>query len=84
MQILPTIHSNGTSRAELVRGYEAIDDALHALEEALYAVEFNARDYYPQGPSAWTDAKAQRLASLAKIREVKAENDAILQHLSES
>jgi hypothetical protein len=82
VMILPTIHMNGTSRAELVRGHEAVDDALHTLIDALGGVEFNPRDYYPQGPDAWSAARDQHTAVYAKIREIKAYNDAILEHLS--
>ena len=79
--ILPTIHLNGTSAAELIRGHEAVEDKLRELIDAIDSVEFNARDYYPQGPDAWTLAKAQRNASRAKIVEVLAENTSILEHL---
>lgn len=70
--IAPTIHLNGTSASELVDTHEA---AARALREALRALEGaapNARDYYPQGPDAYTQAKwahCQRVASVRSAYE---------------
>ena len=47
--IYPTIHTNGTSPEMLRRGYEDARLAVVKAIQALDAIEFNARDYYPQG-----------------------------------
>ena len=79
---LPTIHTNGTSRAELIKGYE---DAYYAIDKAisaLQAVEFNARDYYIQGPDAWPrarNARALHIDFMSRAKEYAAEH---LEHLS--
>jgi hypothetical protein len=57
--IFPTIHLNGTSPEMLRDGYtaarQAVGDAIRAMEK----IEFNARDYYPQGPDAWRQADGE-------------------------
>jgi hypothetical protein len=69
--ILPTIHSNGTSHKDLTEGYEKADDALHEFIDAFGNIEFNARDYYVQGPDAYPQARDERMAINQKIREMK-------------
>lgn len=79
--ILPTIHSNGTSLDTLLDGYDAIDLALYDLIAKWQAVEFNARDYYLQGPDAYTQARDERQQHSTKIQEIRAYIDGIRQHL---
>lgn len=79
--ILPTIHLNGTSRKTLQESYDAVDQALHELTEAWGRVEFNARDYYVQGPEAFQAAQNERWAMAMKIQELKEYVDAIRGHL---
>lgn len=78
---LPTIHANGTSLDTLLDGYDAIDLALYDLIAKWQAVEFNARDYYLQGPDAYTQARDERQQHSAKIQEIRAYIDGIRQHL---
>ena len=68
---LPTIHLNGTSRETLAEGYDAAEDALYDLIQAFGRIEFNARDYYVQGPTAWTAAVEARQEINRKIRDIK-------------
>jgi len=79
--ILPTIHRNGTSAANLQQGYDAAAEALYTLEQALNSIEFNARDYYVQGDAAWTQAYAERRAINAKVKDVSAYLQEIREHL---
>ena len=58
--ILPTIHSNGSSAKSLTEDYSHARRAVGEAMTALKAVDFNARDYYVQGPTAWTQAVSQR------------------------
>ena len=51
--ILPTIHSGGTSRAALIRDYDAAARAFKDFVDVWEAIEFNGRDYYVQGSPAW-------------------------------
>jgi hypothetical protein len=80
----PTVHLNGTSAAALLEGYEkataAVTAALTALCEATAAVTAaltalgeaapNARDYYPQGPGAWTNVREAHMADLNALHNV--------------
>jgi len=81
MITLPTIHSNGTSKKMLTDGYDLAADTLEDFIAAYGSVEFNARDYYVQGPDAWTKALKEREAMNAKIRDVKNYLTEIRQHL---
>jgi hypothetical protein len=58
--ILPSIHLNGTSAKSLTEDYTQARRAVQQAINALQAVDFNARDYYVQGPAAWTEAARQR------------------------
>lgn len=73
---LPTVHLNGTGHTTLADGYEKADDALRDFTKAFGEIEFNARDYYPQGPEAWEKARDQRSAINLKLREIKTYIDA--------
>lgn len=78
---LPTIHSNGTSVQTLIDGYDAIDEALYRLTLKWNEVEFNARDYYPQGPEAWEDAMKERQKHSANLKALQDYLNAIRNHL---
>jgi len=73
----PTVHLNGTSRSDLLKGYA---DAFHAISEALEVVAQarpNARDYYVQGDNAYRQAAAEHAAREAKLRDVRDELSAL-------
>lgn len=78
--ILPTIHSNGTSARMLAEGYSAARIAVEDALVALAAVEFNGRDYYPQGSDAFTAATTEHDARLNALRNVATELAAIEKH----
>lgn len=73
----PTIHLNGTSREELIRQYEVVSDAARALESALFGAYPNARDYYPQGPEAFSLAVKEHEARIASVGVILAEITAL-------
>ena len=72
--ITPSVHLNGTSKAELQRMYS---DAYRAVRAALQAVEEsapNARDYYVQSiEGAHRIAVAEHCARLEKLATVARE-----------
>lgn len=72
MATIPTIHLNGTSATDLRDGYaaayRAIDKAIDALAEA----ELNGRDFYPQGPDAYYQARKERDEAFDKLRSAHA------------
>lgn len=70
---LPCVHMNGTGAQTLFDGYLEAYSAVNAAIDQLGKVEFNPRDYYPLGDSAWNLARDQR-ASLLRAMEAVAEN----------
>lgn len=80
MPTIPTIHLNGTAQQDLLDSVCAAGSALQAAINALYDAAPNARDYYPQGPTAYQTARAEHDARIAKVRDVYRE----LETLSEA
>ena len=74
----PTVHLNGTSHKDLYAGYEAAYHAVRAAQEAIGNIEFNARDYYVQGPEAWSKAQDHRIEQRQALAQVE---EYLLQHL---
>ena len=60
MATIPTVHLNGTSFIDLRDGYAAAYDAIDKAIDALAKAELNGRDFYPQGPGAYYEARAER------------------------
>jgi len=79
--IYPTVHLNGTSKAELIdqlcTASSAMADAIKALENA----SPNARDYYVQGQYAMRDAQDQHARHVNALVQVKNEIDQIAEHI---
>ena len=67
---LPTVHLGGTSHKKLTQDYEDAYFALKTFIKAFGHIEFNARDYYPQGPDAWTEAVEARMEINQKIQGI--------------
>jgi hypothetical protein len=68
--LLPTVHLNGTSHKALTQGYEDAYFALKTFTKAFGHIEFNGRDYYVQGPEAWTVAADARIEINQKIGDI--------------
>jgi len=81
--IFPTIHSNGTSPEMLRRGYEDARVAVGKALEALEKIEFNARDYYPQGPGAWGTAAAEQSDRYQLLLRVKDDLEKLEMHIQD-
>lgn len=78
---VPTIHLNGTSAASLLNDVQEAHLAVHSALEALAHAAPNARDYYVQGPHAYTMATLEHDARMAKLREVRDELEKIAEHI---
>jgi hypothetical protein len=72
MATIPTVHLNGTSGADLEREYHAAYKAIDAAMDALGAATLNGRDFYVQGPAAYSQARAERDAAFDKLRQAQA------------
>lgn len=68
MATIPTVHLNGTSFTDLRDGYSAAYDAIDAAIDALANAELNGRDFYPQGPDAYYQARKERDAAFDQLR----------------
>lgn len=53
---VPIIHTNGTSRDELLRQVTETLDALRLANDKMLEALPNNRDYYPRGAHAYTEA----------------------------
>ena len=72
MATFPTIHLNGTGFTDLRDGYAAAYDAIDKAIDALAKAELNGRDFYVQGPGAYSQARAERDAAFDKLRQAQA------------
>ena len=71
--ITPTVHLGGTSRQDLL---DQFMEAGHALSLALSKMQDaypNGRDYYPQGPDAWSLAMQEHVSRVARVQGVVTE-----------
>ncbi len=57
---LPTIHLNGTSKANLIEPLCEASQSLDLAYEALKRTGPNGRDYYPQGQAAQAGCRQER------------------------
>jgi hypothetical protein len=75
--MIPTIHLNGTNKADLI---EALCDAHTAVMEAqrkLANAAPNGRDYYVQSPQALYAAQDEHSARMQKLEDVKLDLEAL-------
>jgi len=67
---LPTIHLNGTGADSLYREYRAVRKAIAAAADALAVATCNQRDFYPQEPGAWQQARNEREQAFKLLQQV--------------
>jgi len=84
MTITPTIHLNGTSKTELLDQQLKALEALRKAGAALMRAAPNGRDYYPQGPQAYTEAATDHTARLKRIEVTIKELTDIASAISDS
>lgn len=78
--MLPTIHMNGTGKADLVEQAYNVFEAANALIDKLAKACPNGRDYYPQGGDAIGKAREEHFARFAAVRKIMEEMEAIMLH----
>lgn len=76
--IIPTIHLNGTSKQRLIDDLVEAGSAIQLAQKALAAAGPNGRDYYPQGPAAFTAAVDEHDSRLDRLRSVYKEIEALV------
>ncbi len=67
---LPTVHTNGTSRGELVRLRLNVVGAIREAVVELRKAAPHGRDYYVQGPDAYNTARVIHEGRLAELEGV--------------
>jgi hypothetical protein len=82
--IFPTIHLNGTSKGDLLEGWLKMSRTLGAALTAMYQEGPNGRDYYIAGPIGLSTAVREHDARIAKVKEAKAEIDAIAEYIADA
>ena len=70
---IPTVHMNGTAYKDLFEPARAAMDAIRAADKALIEMTPNGRDYYPQGDSAFTNARQQHEQRRQALRNMLSE-----------
>ena len=80
--ILPTIHRNGTSKADLFDGYMTALAAMQAAIDAVIQTGPHGRDYYPQGDDALRQAQAAHQDRLKRLHAVALELNTLAEHAS--
>lgn len=75
--MIPTIHSNGTGARALTEELETAHTALEAALSALRQVTVHGRDYYPQGPHAYGQARREMDTRLEALYRVQCELEAM-------
>ena len=80
----PTIHLNGTGKQMLLDGYLDARRAVTEAQDKLAAVEFNGRDYYPQGPNAFEAARVEHEDRLRRLKAIADELLAIAMHIQDA
>lgn len=70
MTTLPTIHLNGTGADTLRQEYRAVRKAVDAAADRLTSATCNGRDFYPQEPGAWQQARDERAEMFRLLQRV--------------
>ena len=82
--IFPTIHLNGTSpeslRDQYLEAASAIRDAMNKAQ----SVEFNGRDYYPQGPEVFSRARTEFTSRIIALRDAMDYFMKVAEHCAEA
>lgn len=81
--VFPTVHLNGTGRKTLSEGYGNAYRKLIEFREAFASIEHNGRDYYPQGPDAYSRSRKERDDQFERISRLMQYLEAHLIHLGE-
>jgi hypothetical protein len=71
MTTIPTLHLNGTGKTTLRDEYAAAYDALTKALEAFASTTCNGRDFYPQGPDAYYQARDERSEAFGHIEAAR-------------
>ncbi|HEX6732009.1 MAG TPA: hypothetical protein VF074_18475 [Pyrinomonadaceae bacterium] len=68
---VPTIHINGTSVTDLSAAYAEAYTMMNRAIEVVDQTVPNARDYYPQGDTAYSEARCEHTERMRKLVSVR-------------
>lgn len=68
--MIPTIHTNGTARDDLIEQVTSAMDKGRAFIQAMQAMAPHGRDYHPQGSGALAAATLENEARIAIVQSV--------------
>lgn len=71
--MIPTVHLNGTGKQHLVQELLDAHKAVGAAILALHQVTVHGRDFYPQGPNAYGQARHEMDARLLTLHALQDE-----------
>lgn len=80
---VPTIHLNGSAGGRLADALQEAMRGLHNAIELLAPTEPHGRDYYPQGPDAYSKARKEYLSRLERLQDVLRELSYIEERIHE-
>jgi hypothetical protein len=75
---------NGTGAKMLRDGYDSAVDAVMAAEDAMKRIEFNARDYYVDGPEKWSAARDEFADMMENLQRVRMKLEGVVLHIDRS
>jgi len=70
--MIPTVHTNGTGKKDLLEELETAVRAVREARKAVLDITVHGRDYYVQGSNAYAQARTEmdvRLAALNQVRD---------------
>jgi len=76
----PTIHINGTPGADLFNQYTQAFMAVEAAIDAVTAASPHMRDYYPQAPEEWAEARTDHEDRLRDLNRIAIQLKALAIH----
>lgn len=79
----PTIHLNGSSAEMLFEGFATAAGDLRRAIQSMRAAAPHGRDYYVQGPDAYTAARAEHEGRLAALNVILKEVEALAESVTE-
>jgi hypothetical protein len=69
--MIPLVHLNGTGKEELLDQLGVAEAAMRVAMAAVHKASPNARDYYPIGPDAYTQARNEHAARMGSLKAVQ-------------
>jgi hypothetical protein len=77
MPCIPSVHLNGTGKADLLKQWYGVAVAVSTAMDALAAASPHGRDYYPQGDDAIVAAAKEHRERMAKLAAMHKEAEEI-------